>query len=241
MGPSSGVEVVLLHSPLLGPLSWEFVAERIRTDERTVVVPDLTTAAETGSPLSFLTATAETISPANSAMLVGHSGAGPLLPAIADAAGNCAALIYVDAGLPHPGKSWKDTAPPSLVTQLESLADVEGILPRWSEWFGPGAIDQLLPERVIRERFVRELPRLPLRYFEEPIAPAIWDGPKAYLQLSPVYVSEADHAVAAGWPVQRLASHHLAAVTDPTTIAEALDVLLANLQQEARGPRPEHC
>jgi hypothetical protein len=39
--------------------------------------------------------------------------------------------------------------------------------------------------------------------------------------------------VAAGWPVQRLATHHLATVTDPATIAETFVVLLGELQEEA--------
>ena len=40
-----------------------------------------------------------------------HSGGGSLAPAIAAASADLAGFIFVDAVLPHPGKSWIETVP----------------------------------------------------------------------------------------------------------------------------------
>ncbi|MGH3915727.1 MAG: alpha/beta hydrolase, partial [Pseudonocardiaceae bacterium] len=130
-------------------------------------------------------------------VLVGHSGAGPLLPAIA-AVTATVGVIYVDAGLPHPGASWFDTVPPPLAAHLTSLADENGVLPRWSDWFDPEVLTETIPDAPLRARFIEELPPLSLSYFKQPTPLTVWAGPAAYLQLSPYYAADADHAAAAG-------------------------------------------
>jgi hypothetical protein len=101
-------------------------------------------------------------------VLVGHSGAGPLLPAVAEVLdGRVPAAVFVDALLPHPGRSWFDTAPGPLRKQLAGLVRA-GRLPPWNAWFPSDAFVPLLPDEDLREPFVAELPRLPVAYFEEP-------------------------------------------------------------------------
>jgi len=103
--------------------------------------------------------------PTGAVVLIGHSGAGALLPAAAEAAGMpVAAAVFVYAILPHPGASWFDTAPPVLREQLHGLAR-DGQLPAWHHWFPPDALTELVPEEDLRRRFIAELPRLPLAYF----------------------------------------------------------------------------
>ena len=77
-----------------------------------------------------------------------------------------------------------------------------------------------------------ELPRVPWTYLEEP-APASrrWPGlPCALLRLSEAYDDEADHAERRGWPVRRLPLRHLAPVTHPGAVADAVERLLADLE-----------
>ncbi|MGH3901370.1 MAG: alpha/beta hydrolase [Pseudonocardiaceae bacterium] len=220
--------IALLHSPLVGPLCWQPLAERLRADGYRVIAPDLTAAAASDSHQgSFIAAAVHAIGVAEmgSVVLVGHSGAGPLLPAIASAA-NTIGVIFVDAGLPHPGKSWFDTAPPPLTAHLKSLADHDGVLPRWSDWFDPAVLNEAIADPRLRLRFVDELPRLSICYFEQPTPATVWDGPTAYLQLSAVYIADADRAAAAGWPVQRLPEGHLAILTAPQHVLPALIALL---------------
>jgi hypothetical protein len=157
-------------------------------------------------------------------VLMGHSGAGALLPGIAAAANTkVAGMVFVDALLPHPGRSWLETVPAEMREQLIDLAE-DGFLPRWNEWFPPGTIERLVPEAKLRASFCRDLPRLPLDYFTEPAPefPSPDPASSAYLKLSDAYTAEANEAERRGWFVTSLVSHHLAIFTEPEEISEKL-------------------
>lgn len=220
--------IALLHSPLVGPLCWQPLAETLRADGHRVIVPDLVAAAGSADHQRSFIATAVSavrVAEMDRTVLVGHSGAGPLLPAIGEAT-SAVGVIYVDAALSQPGKSWFDTAPPPLIAHLKSLAGADGVLPRWSDWFDPDVLHAAIPDDRLRLRFVEELPCLSLRYFERPTPVAAWNGPAAYLQLSSAYAADADRAAAAGWPVHRLVADHLAILTSPQHIHPPLITLL---------------
>jgi len=223
--------VVLIHSPLVGPSSWAHVAAALRAHGHRALTPDCSGALRGPPPYypKLIEAAAGAFSDVSEKIfLVGHSGAGGFLPSVAHAARrNVAGLIYVDALLPHPGKSWFSTAPARLTAHLRSLAR-DGRLPPWHRWWPPGAIEALLPGREMYARFVAELESLPLAFFEEP-APELDNPsalPSAYLQLSAACKPEADQAEAQGWPVRRLDLHHLASLTHPDEVASELDRLV---------------
>jgi len=210
--------VVLVHSPLVGPSSWEPVAALLREDGFAVTVPGLLAGAPPYYP-AFARTIAEAVP--DGGVLVAHSGAGALLTLAADLAGkdgrHVAGLIYVDALLPYPGRTWFDTAPPELGEHLRGLA-VDGVLPPWDEWFPAEVIDGLLPDAAGRRAFSADLPRLPLAYFAE-TAPLAADRPGAYLRLSGGYRGEAAEAESRGWPVVVAETDHLAVVTRPGLVA----------------------
>jgi pimeloyl-ACP methyl ester carboxylesterase len=159
--------------------------------------------------------------------LVGHSRAGPLLPGIAAALGDrVEALIYVDARLPYPGRSWRQSVPQPILQQLEGQVR-EGVLPPWNEWFPPGAVEALLPDPAMRAAFIAEQGQVPVSLFTEPTWPGDWSGAAGYLLLSEGYREEADAARAAGLEVAELLTHHLAILTHPEAVTEALAGLLA--------------
>jgi len=164
-------------------------------------------------------------------LLVGHSGAGGLLPAIAETLpGGASAMVFVDAVLPHPGKAWFESAPPDLSGMLRDRAK-DGHVPSWPEWFPASVLAGLLPDAGVRAAFSGEAKAIPLKYLAEP-APAARIAPStpcAYLQLSGGYEAEADAATAAGWTVARLSLHHLAMLTDPVRVAGALHSLIEAL------------
>jgi hypothetical protein len=233
--------LVLLHSPLVGPLTWQPAATSLRAAGYHVTVPSLTGVLDSGPPYYRKLAgrVAETIrqaapAGAGAVVLIGHSGAGALLPAAAQATGTpVAAAVFVDAILPHPGASWFQTAPPALREQLFGLArdGRDGRLPAWHQWFPPDAVTGLLPEEDLRRRFIAELPRLPLAYFEEP-APVVDGWPLAccgYLRLSGAYDGVADQAERHGWLVVREPADHLAMLTRPAAISGLLDRLVKAL------------
>ncbi|MCI2419839.1 alpha/beta fold hydrolase [Saccharopolyspora sp. K220] len=223
------ITLLLVHSPLVGPLTWDLEATSLRHGGQRVVVPSLAAVADDGPPYyrNFAAAAARALEVAGSngpVVLVGHSGAGALLPAVAGVVGDDArGAVFVDAILPHPGSSWFDTAPEQLREQLAGMARA-GRLPPWNEWFPSEVVDTLLPDAGLRERFIAELPKLPLACFEEP-APDVPDQPAsrcAYVRLSEAYDGAAEEAERRGWRVHRENADHLAMLTEPDRIADAI-------------------
>jgi pimeloyl-ACP methyl ester carboxylesterase len=221
------MRIVLLHSPLVGPTTWSAVASQLRHAVDHVVVPDLRSAV-TGDP-PYLRAVGRVVASAvdrapddGPLLLVGHSGAGPLMPGVAD---ECPAvvdaLVYVDAGLPRPGTTWFERAPEDLADRVRHLQK-DGRLPPWDDWFEPGAVAALVPDSTVLARFRHELPRLPMAVLAEPTPPVAWTGPSGYVLLSEGYRDDADAARDNGWPVFEYPSHHLAMLTEPGQITHAL-------------------
>jgi hypothetical protein len=222
--------IVLIHSPLLGPGIWRKLAPLLTERGFTVVVPDLRRALDAKPPFyaSLVRSIVEQVPNSSHAMAaVAHSGAGALLPAVATALGGLEAALFVDALLPHPGRSWFDTAPALLAQRLVSLAR-NGSLPPWNQWWPEGAIEALLDDPEDAAQFTDELQAIPLANFEEQ-APEMSIPATvrcSYLQLSDGYSSEAEKAVALGWRLRRLALNHLAMLTDPREVAEEIRHLL---------------
>lgn len=228
------VPLVLVHSPLVGPATWDAVAGPIQQHGHEVLIPDLTGAITDGPPYWARQVAAITGSAAGQpVILVGHSGAGPLLAAAGQALDRVEGYLFVDAGLPFPGQNWLQTAPPELAEQVRAMTK-GGWLPPWSQWWGADALAEVLPDPEVRKRFAADCPRLPLAMFEEvhPGAPGWPDAPCGYLRLSEAYQEPAEQAKVLGWPVTELDSHHLAMVTDPDLFAGPLLDLVRQLKRE---------
>jgi hypothetical protein len=215
--------LLFVHSPVVGPTTWTRTADVLQSNGFRCVVPDLTGVAASGPPyypkFAAVAARAVTDGPV---VLIGHSAAGPLLPVIAEASETIGA-VFVDSFLPHPGRSWFDSAPVPLREQLVDMADA-GRLPPWNEWFGADALDELVPDPNVRREFIAEIPRLPLAFFLEP-APVMrgWDALRCgYVRLSGVYDRTADEAESLGWSVSRRDWDHLRMLADPAAVADVI-------------------
>ena len=227
--------LLLVHSPLVGPRSWEPTANEMRARGRQVVVPSLVEAVALAPPRYEAMATAVHGAHSRSratgrAVLVVHSGAGSLVPSIVDRMPDLIdGVVFVDATLPHSGQAWFDRAPPEMSEQLRGLVDADGFLPPWHAWFPAEVVRDLVPDAKIRTGLIAEMPRVPLAYFAE-IAPALdaWTKqPCGYVQLSGAYDSAAAQARSGGWPVAHHEGHHLSAVTEPREVTNAI-LRLAN-------------
>lgn len=230
--------IVLLHSPLLGPAVWRAVSAELARHGLSAEAPAWPRLSSVGANYyavltGSLAATLD--ASAGPAILVAHSGAGALIPALAARmAAPVVGVIFADAILPHPARSWFDTAPEALRQQLRAGA-TEGRLPAWNDWWPPGALARLVPDAARLAAIVAELEPLPVAYFEE-IAPRVGlAAAAAYLQLSGAYEDESRIADGYGWPVARLPLHHLAMLTDPQAVAGAIGSLADKLAEAAHG------
>ncbi|MFI6326421.1 alpha/beta fold hydrolase [Nonomuraea sp. NPDC050556] len=199
---------VLLHSPLVGPSTWAPVAALLSG----AVVPDLRTAPPYWPQV--VSAAVRQAPSAGALVLVAHSNAGLLVPAIANAlGGRVRGCVFVDAHVPPRSGSVPATDPAHLPF-LRSLAGPDDVLPRWTDWWDPSTMR--LPPEVVAEQ-----PRLPLDYFTQRIpVPAGWDRVACrYVWFSPPYEPVAKEAEARGWPVTHLPGHHLQQLDDPSAVA----------------------
>ncbi|MEJ0043534.1 MAG: hypothetical protein WDM81_15530 [Rhizomicrobium sp.] len=222
------MQFVLLHSPLVGPASWARLAPLLRGRGHGVAVPDLTPLMAGEGPYYPALAEAAASAVSDNSILVVHSGAGALVPAVA-ALAPLRGAIFVDALLPHPGASWFAGVPEPLGAKLRGLVRTAGCRP-WHAWWPKGAMEALLPDRALGAAFMAEQGEVPLAYLDE-VAPAIipLTTPSAYLQLSEAYREDADAAESEGWPVARLALSHLAMLTHADAVAEQVERLAGRL------------
>ena len=219
------MRLVLLHSPLVGPATWNAVAPLLQARGHDVAVPDLTPIMTEDGPYYPALAEAAAAAITDPAILVVHSGAGALVPSIA-ALEAVRGAMFVDALLPHPGESWFGGVPEQLGAKLRSMAK-NARLPPWHAWWPKGAMERLLPDRAAGATFLSQQHELPLAYFEEATPEIPLTTPSAYLRLSEAYDADVDSAEAAEWPVLRLNLHHLAMLTHPQPVADAI-LLLAH-------------
>ncbi|MEE8603554.1 alpha/beta hydrolase [Euzebya tangerina] len=230
------VRFTLVHSPLVGPGTWTPVAMTLRDEGHDVAVPSLVRLAAQGRWEAMADSAAARAAEGDGPhVLVGHSGAGPLLPQIVSRMRpGPDALILVDAVIP-PASGTVDVVPPQFFDFVRSLvpAAQEGSssagddvarLPVWAEWFGDDAMVGLVVDPEVRARLRQEMPQLPLSYFAQPIPiPAGWDGRSCgYLLLSDAYGANLDAAVSRGWTVAVEPGNHLDMVNRRASIAATL-------------------
>lgn len=161
-------------------------------------------------------------------VLLPHSNAGLLAPAVAALVG--APIVFMDAALPLAEGS-TPMAPPNLLTVLEGLAGPDGRLPRWTRWWARDELAEVLPDPWF-ERLDALVPEVPLSYVhgEAPV-PAAWEREsRAYLAFGSTYADEVATATRLGWPVHTVTgAHHLHCVVEPDDTAAAVTGLLTDL------------
>lgn len=193
--------MLLIHSPLLGPATWQPVARQLERSGRTVSVPDLTTVARSTPPYwpagrdSIVRAAGEDL-----VVLVAHSNAGLFVPPSIEALGDqVRGVAFVDAALPGSG-------PRSTSDFLQSLPAVDGLLPPWTAWWDEADVAALFPDPAVRQAVEAEQPRMPLAYYDHlPPAPTNWAVPPCgYIWFGAPYEREADQAAGFGWPTVRV-------------------------------------
>jgi hypothetical protein len=231
--------LALLHSPLTSAAAWGDLPAVLEDRGHLVVVPEVLDDDQPPYAQKYIARVAVQLAtdlPDTRLVLIGHSGAGPLLPQIGfarHAAGvPVSGYVFLDAMLPRV---------PQAATRLEILAIEDPAFAaglaeqlhagqRFPDWAESELTDQL-PDPSHRAVLLAGLRPRSLEFFTEPL-PMSEDWPDArcgYLQLSPAYDLAAATAVRRGWAVQRIAAHHFAALNEPTAVADALISLLQQM------------
>lgn len=157
------------------------------------------------------------------AILVAHSGAGPLLPEIVARLHGAVGCVFVDALLYEDGACRLDLLAredPELAHAMRAHLSAGGQYPEWTDEDLAG----LVPDPRDRAELLRELTPRGFDFFMEPIpAPDLPPGTHcAYLQLTATYGTWADLAQALGWRVDRLDVGHFHPLVAPDEIAAHL-------------------
>jgi hypothetical protein len=220
---------VLVHSPLVGPSTWGLVVDRLRSRDVGTAVPSLRDRGEAGGAFwqqhaMAAAAMLAALPRGRPLVLVAHSGAGPLLPAIRQAAErDVAAYLFVDAGIPEDGASRLDllrSEIPDVADQLWGHLESGG---RYPEWLDDDLVD-VIPDAEWRGRVLAELQPRALPFWTEPL-PVFsgWpDAPCAYLQLSQGYAVPAERARREGWLCRQLDAGHFHMLVDPEAVVGAM-------------------
>ncbi|MGY1603679.1 hypothetical protein [Geodermatophilus sp. SYSU D00815] len=210
---------LLVHPPLLGPATLGPLAAELRSRGHAVVVPDLRAAVDVaaGWPARWTAATAT----GRADVVLGFSGAGPTLPAVAVAVG-AREVVWLDAPVPSRAGA---TAPSPRVRELVRPLVRDGRIAEWTTWWGPGAFARLVPDPAPRAAIEAEGHELPAGFYDVAVPlPDAWpeDGAR-YVHLSAAYDDDAAEAARRGWPVAGDGSgDHLDVVTAPARVADLL-------------------
>lgn len=233
--------IVLAHSPLTGPQAWGRLPDALRAAGTTVVVLD-TDDRTPPYATSYVADAARQITaaaPTEAVALVGHSGAGYLLPQIGAtqraARRAVAGYVFFDAGIPHARGATRlglarveDT---EFAAGLGALLDAGGVFPTWTD----EDLADLVPDDDVRRALVGSLRPRGRDFFEEPLpCPPDWpDAPCGFVQLSSAYDGPARVARSRGWTVVEAPADqpggHFAACADPDGVTRILLDLVASL------------
>lgn len=217
---------VLIHSPLVGPLTWTLVAEQLQLRGLNALVPLLKDTTNSQEP--FWKQHAESVSaqiPQNDPVaLIAHSGAGPLLPVIRQSLSNpINAYVFVDAGIPRNGASRLDlmkSEDPEWAAQFQAELERGKSFPNWNN----DDLREVIPDESLRRQMVAEIRPRGLGFFTEPIP--VFDGwpdaPCIYIQFSAAYEKPAAYARLAGWQIHELEAGHFHMLVDRATVTDLI-------------------
>ncbi|MBI5946831.1 MAG: hypothetical protein HY875_01675 [Chloroflexi bacterium] len=165
-------------------------------------------------------------------LLVPHSGAGPLVPAVLGALGHDQAMVaFLDATLPHPGRSRLDelerTLSPSAFEAFERGLRAGGRWPTWTD----AQLRPFVPGDEARSSLLGLVTPRPLSFFEEVLPEAALPAwlPCGYLRLSAAYDGALEEARARAWPTRSSGLTHFAPYTHPREVARELAALVDEL------------
>ena len=222
---------VLIHSPIVGPLTWSLVANELKLRGAGAIIPELAYDVAPKEPFWELHARSvvralRSIPENEGPILTGHSGAGMLLPEIRQAIGRpVAGYIFVDADIPEDGVSRMELLQrelPQAAEEVHRALSGGEMLPAWSD----AELQEVIPDPELRKKVLADLRPHALAFMEEPI-PVFegWpDAPCAFLSFKRTgsYGESIERAKREGWSYAELDGAHFHMLVNPAEVSEAL-------------------
>jgi len=203
-------DFALVHSPHGGSYTWEPVAQLLRAQGHHVSIPAFESTPTSAYWERSVDAIVRIARP--NGVVVGHSGAGPLLAHAARKVEG-ASCVYVDAGF----RSRRMT---SLADALPLSEHGGGLIPAWAN---DADLAELLPDAATRGRLIASMTPMPREYFAEEIPYREPPNGSGYVLLSPPYAEPAAEARARGWPIRELGGeNHYLMLADPEAVARSI-------------------
>ena len=232
----AAITYALIHSPLVGPLTWGLVQAEMERRGLQAITPALLDHPDTGLPYwrqyaDSLANSLKQVSSDRKIVLVAHSGAGPLLPVTRQSISHSiAAYVFVDAGIPLADTSRLDLMrqqDPEWAEQFHQELLQGGRFPTWSEQ----DLLKEIPDGELRRKMVMEVNPRSLSFFIEPIPVfSTWpDAPCAYIKFSSSYDWDFNQAKQAGWFVSELNAGHFHMLVDPARVADMIVDAVQNI------------
>ena len=234
------VTYALIHSPLVGPFTWELVSAALMSQGLTAIIPRLQDGPKSTLPywqqhVEAVSRELAQIPEKERIILIAHSGAGPLLPAIRHRLPHSiCAYVFVDAGIPHDGLSRLELMK---LEDREWAAQFHAALlngeqfPTWTD----DDLREIIPDVDSRRKLVAEVHPRSLAFFTEPI-PGFegWpDEPCIYIKFSESYNWDAREAEKSSWDVYELNAGHFHMLVEPFDVA---DLIVKSVQQVLDAP-----
>lgn len=228
---------VLIHSPLVGPLTWQLVKAEMEKRGLDAITPTLSDHPDSAQPYwqqhakSLASGLIQTPGDRD-LVLVAHSGAGPLLPVMRRAlTQSVAAYVFVDAGIPCDNLSRLD------LMRLQDSHWAEEFhqtllhgetFPQWNA----EDLREIIPDENLRQKMAAEINPRALAFFTEPIPVfAGWpDSPCAYLKFSAAYDWDFDQAGRANWAMREMNAGHFHMLVDPSAVTSLIIEMVQDLQ-----------
>ncbi|CAN5723098.1 hypothetical protein BH24ACT5_BH24ACT5_27140 [soil metagenome] len=202
-------------------------AEELRRHDWAVALPDLRDALRAPRPQWRAIVDLVTRGQGRPDIIVGHSGAGVLLPVLAEAL-DPTFVAFVDAIVPD-GDTYEPAA--EFVEFIDSLDTDRSMLPPWHHWWGHDVMTDLVPDADLRVKIAADTPQVPRSFYDDAVhLPARWSDRAGcvMLQLSAGYAEFRTRAEAFGWPTGLIDGQHLDVATRPEVVREHLLQLIAD-------------
>jgi hypothetical protein len=218
--------LVLMASALIGPTAWARVEHELSSRGWDVMTAPSADEADPATATEAALAYATAIPADRPVILIPHSNAGNFVPTLIEIR-NVERVVFVDATIPM-ASGTQPLAPAEFLTALEPLADDDGILPPWTEWFDEPDVAALFPDAATRSHIEAAQAQLPLDFLRGELRiEAGWDRtPSSYLAFGGTYADDVARARALSWPVIELDGRHLHMVVDPAGVADAILTLI---------------